>query len=181
MRQTVKTKLNLEMAAVEEIIKIALEVKPDIVTFVPERREEITTEGGLDVLAHLKHYKEVVKRMHDAGIKVSFFVDPDPDQIKASKDCGVEIVEIHTGHYAEAKTEEEADERFAQIKKAVEVAQSLGLRISAGHGLNYVNIKRFKEIPQIEEYSIGHSIVARAIYVGFEMAVREMVELVRDF
>jgi len=181
LRQTVKTKLNLEMAAVEEIIKIALEVKPDIVTFVPERREEITTEGGLDVLAHLKHYKEVVKRMHDAGIKVSFFVDPDPDQIKASKDCGVEIVEIHTGHYAEAKTEEEADERFAQIKKAVEVAQSLGLRISAGHGLNYVNIKRFKEIPQIEEYSIGHSIVARAIYVGFEMAVREMVELVRDF
>ena len=181
LRQTVKTKLNLEMAAVEEIIKIALEVKPDIVTFVPERREEITTEGGLDVLAHLKHYKEVVKRMHDAGIKVSFFVDPDPDQIKASKDCGVEIVEIHTGHYAEAKTEEEADERFTQIKKAVEVAQSLGLRISAGHGLNYVNIKRFKEIPQIEEYSIGHSIVARAIYVGFEMAVREMVELVRDF
>jgi len=181
LRQTVKTKLNLEMAAVEEIIKIALEVKPDIVTFVPERREEITTEGGLDVLAHLKHYKEVVKRMHDAGIKVSFFVDPNPDQIKASKDCGVEIVEIHTGHYAEAKTEEEADERFTQIKKAVEVAQSLGLRISAGHGLNYVNIKRFKEIPQIEEYSIGHSIVARAIYVGFEMAVREMVELVRDF
>ncbi|RLB11918.1 MAG: pyridoxine 5'-phosphate synthase [Deltaproteobacteria bacterium] len=181
LRQTVKTKLNLEMAAVEEIIKIALEVKPDIVTFVPERREELTTEGGLNVLAQEQYYTEVVKRMHSAGIKVSFFVDPDPEQIKAAKRCGVEIVEIHTGHYSEAKTEEEAEERFMQIKKAVEVAESLGLRISAGHGLNYVNIKRFKEIPQIEEYSIGHSIVARAIYVGFEMAVREMVELVRDF
>jgi len=181
LRKTVKTKLNMEMAAVEEIIKIALDVKPDIVTFVPERREEITTEGGLNVLAKPDYYKEVVKRMKDSGIKVSFFIDPDPVQIKAAKECGVDIVEIHTGHYAEAKTEEEADERFLQIKKAVEVAASLGLRISAGHGLNYVNIKRFKEIPQIEEYSIGHSIVARAIYVGFEMAVREMVELVRDF
>ena len=181
LRQTIKTKLNLEMAAVEEIIRIALEIKPDIVTFVPERREELTTEGGLNVLAQKEYYKDVVKRMHSAGIKVSFFVDPDPEQIKAAKECGVEIVEIHTGHYSEAKTEEEAEERFAQIKKAVEIAQSLELKISAGHGLNYVNIKRFKELPQIEEYSIGHSIVARAIYVGFEMAVREMVELVRDF
>ncbi len=181
LRQTIKTKLNLEMAAVEEIIKIALEIKPDIVTFVPERREELTTEGGLNVLAQKEYYKDVVKRMHNAGIKVSFFVDPDPEQIKAAEECGVEIVEIHTGHYSEAKTEEEAEERFAQIKKAVELAQSLELKISAGHGLNYVNIKRFKELSQIEEYSIGHSIVARAIYVGFEMAVREMVELVRDF
>ncbi len=181
LRQTIKTKLNLEMAAVEEIIRIALEIKPDIVTFVPERREELTTEGGLNVLAQKEYYKDVVKRMHSAGIKVSFFVDPDPEQIKAAKECEVEIVEIHTGHYSEAKTEEEAEERFAQIKKAVEIAQSLELKISAGHGLNYVNIKRFKELPQIEEYSIGHSIVARAIYVGFEMAVREMVELVRDF
>lgn len=181
LRQTVKTKLNLEMAAVDEIIKIALEVKPDVVTFVPERREELTTEGGLNVLAQPSYYKDVVTKMKDAGIKVSFFVDPDPEQIKASKECGVDIVEIHTGHYSEAKTEEEAEERFLEIKKAVEVAASLGLKISAGHGLNYVNIKRFKSLPQIEEYSIGHSIVARAIYVGFERAVREMVEIVRDF
>lgn len=181
LRQTVKTKLNLEMAAVDEIIKIALEVKPDVVTFVPERREELTTEGGLNVLAQPSYYKDVVTKMKDAGIKVSFFIDPDPEQIKASKECGVDIVEIHTGHYSEAKTEEEAEERFLEIKKAVEVAASLGLKISAGHGLNYVNIKRFKSLPQIEEYSIGHSIVARAIYVGFERAVREMVEIVRDF
>ncbi len=181
LRQTVKTKLNLEMAAVDEIIKIALEVKPDVVTFVPERREELTTEGGLNVLAQPSYYKDVVAKMKDAGIKVSFFIDPDPEQIKASKECGVDIVEIHTGHYSEAKTEEEAEERFLEIKKAVEVAASLGLKISAGHGLNYVNIKRFKSLPQIEEYSIGHSIVARAIYVGFERAVREMVEIVRDF
>lgn len=181
LRQSIKTKLNMEMAAVDEIINIALNVKPDIVTFVPERREELTTEGGLNVLAQPDYYQKVVKKMKDAGIRVSFFVDPNPDQIKVSKDCGVDIVEIHTGHYSEAKTEEEAEERFQDIKKAVEIAVSIGLRVSAGHGLNYVNIKRFKRIPQIEEYSIGHSIVARAIYVGFETAVRQMVELVRDF
>lgn len=181
LRQIVKTKLNLEMAAVEEIINIALDVKPDIVTFVPERREEITTEGGLNVLANPSYYREVVERMKKEGIKVSFFVDPDPDQIKAAKECGVDIVEIHTGRYAEAKTEEEEEERFQEIAKAVEFAHSLGLHISAGHGLNYVNIKRFKRLPKIEEYSIGHSIVARAIYVGFERAVREMVEIVKEF
>ncbi len=181
LRQTIKTKLNMEMAAVEEIINIALEIKPDIVTFVPERREELTTEGGLNVLAQVDYYTAVVKEMRKAGIKVSFFIDPDPTQINASKDCGVDIVEIHTGHYAEANTDDEEEEKFKNIAKAVEIAASLGLKISAGHGLNYVNIKRFKRLPQIEEYSIGHSIVARAIYVGFEMAVREMVELVRDF
>ncbi len=181
LRQTVKTKLNMEMAAVEEIINIALDVRPDIVTFVPERREELTTEGGLNVLAQVEYYQEVVKRMKQEGIRVSFFVDPNPDQINAAKDCGVDIVEIHTGHYSEAKTEEEEEERFQDVEKAVQIAASLGLKVSAGHGLNYVNIKRFKRLPQIEEYSIGHSIVARAIYVGFEMAVREMVELVRDF
>lgn len=181
LRQTIKTKLNMEMAAVEEIIGIALEVKPDIVTFVPERREELTTEGGLNVLAQPEYYHKVVKRMKDAHIRVSFFVDPDPEQIRAARDCEADIVEIHTGHYSDAKTEEEAEERFQEIEKAVQVAHSLGLKISAGHGLNYSNIKRFGELPQIEEYSIGHSIVARAIYVGFEMAVREMVELVRDF
>ena len=181
LRQTVKTKLNLEMAAVEEMIGIAIKAKPDLVTLVPEKREELTTEGGLDVLGHKARYSDVVRRLKDAGILVSFFVDPDPAQIEAAKECGGDIVEIHTGHYSEAKSEEEADKLFSLIGAAVNVAEKMELRISAGHGLNYVNVKRFGELHQIEEYSIGHSIVARAIYVGFERAVREMVELVKNF
>ncbi|HDG98643.1 MAG: pyridoxine 5'-phosphate synthase [Deltaproteobacteria bacterium] len=181
LRQTIKTKLNLEMAAVDEMVDIAIKTKPDLVTLVPERREELTTEGGLDVLARKDQYAEAVKRLKDAGIQVSFFVDPDAAQIEAAKECGGNIVEIHTGHYSEARSEEEADQLFSQIGAAVNVADKLELKISAGHGLNYVNIKRFRDLHQIEEYSIGHSIVARAIYVGFERAVREMVKLVKDF
>ena len=181
LRQTIKTKLNLEMAAVEEMIQIAIKTKPDLVTLVPERREELTTEGGLDVVARRDHYADVTKRLKDAGIMVSFFVDPDTAQIEAAKACGGDIVEIHTGHYSEACSEAEADRLFSQIGAAVNVAEKVELKISAGHGLNYVNIKRFRDLHQIEEYSIGHSIVARAIYVGFEQAVREMVELVKDF
>ena len=181
LRKTIKTKLNLEMAPIDEMVDIALKTKPDLVTLVPERREELTTEGGLDVLARKDHYVEVVKRLKDAGIEVSFFVDPDATQIEAAKECGGDIVEIHTGHYSEARSEDEADQLFSQIGAAVNVADKLDLKISAGHGLNYVNIKRFRELHQIKEYSIGHSIVARSIYVGFERAVREMVELVKDF
>ena len=181
LRQTVKTKLNLEMAAVEEMVQIAIKTRPDLVTLVPERREELTTEGGLDVVSRKDHYTEVVKTLKGAGILVSFFVDPDPAQIEAAKACGGDIVEIHTGHYSEARSEAEADRLFSQIGAAVNVADKLELKISAGHGLNYVNVKRFRDLHQIEEYSIGHSIVARAIYVGFERAVREMVDLVKDF
>ncbi len=181
LRETVKTRLNLEMAAVDEMVDIARSVKPDLATLVPERREELTTEGGLDVIARPDLYSNVVKRLKEVGIEVSFFVDPNPDQVKAAKGCGADIVEIHTGHYSEARSEGEAQERFKAIVRAVEAAHDLELRISAGHGLNYVNIKRFRVLPQIEEYSIGHSIVARAVIVGFERAVREMVELVKDF
>jgi len=181
LRQTVKTKLNMEMAAVEEMIEIAVKTKPDLVTLVPEKREELTTEGGLDVKSQQGRYKRVVERLKGADIKVSFFVDPDLDQINASKQCGGDIVEIHTGDYSEAKSESEADSRFGRIVTAVNLAADLDLRISAGHGLNYVNVKRFKALPKIEEYSIGHSIVARAVLVGFERAVREMVELVKNF
>jgi pyridoxine 5-phosphate synthase len=181
LRETVKTKLNLEMAAVEEMIKIAKEVKPDLVTLVPERREELTTEGGLDVKANPEYYKKVTEQIKKSDILVSFFIDPNPEQITLAKEAGADIVEIHTGHYSEAKNEIEAEERFERIIKAVDTAYDLGLKISAGHGLNYVNIKRFRLIPKIEEYSIGHSIVARAIYVGFERAVQEMVQLIKDF
>lgn len=181
LRETVKTRLNLEMAAVEEIMEIALEVRPDLVTLVPERREELTTEGGLDVRAHPDHYRRAVERLKGGGIQVSFFVDPDPLQVQAAHGCGADIVEIHTGHYAEARTEAEATGQFGRIIKAVEEAVRLDLGVSAGHGLNYHNIKRFRGMSHIEEYSIGHSIVARAVLVGFEQAVRQMIDLVKDF
>ncbi len=181
LRQTVKTRLNMEMAAVEEMVEIARDVGPDLVTLVPEKREELTTEGGLDVKSNPDHYKRVVERLLEKGIRTSFFVDPDPSQIEMAHRVGGDIVEIHTGHYSEAKTESEADERFERIVKAVEASSDLKLGISAGHGLNYFNVKRFRFLPQIEEYSIGHSIIARAVLVGLERAVKEMMALVRDF
>jgi pyridoxine 5-phosphate synthase len=144
-------------------------------------RDLLTTEGGLDVKSQPDHYRKVAKRLAGAGILISFFVDPDPDQIRVSHKCGAHIVEIHTGHYAEARSESEAAERFGRITAAVESAADLNLGISAGHGLNYLNVKRFKGLPQVEEYSIGHSIVARAVLVGFERAVREMIDLVKYF
>ena len=181
LRQTIKTKLNLEMAAVQEMVDIARDVKPDLVTLVPERREELTTEGGLDVRSNPDLYGKVVEQLKEKGIQVSFFVDPDSAQIEIVQKVGGDIVEIHTGHYCEARSESEAQERFLRIAKSSEMAAKLKLGISAGHGLNYLNIKRFASLPQIEEYSIGHSIVARAVYVGFEQAVREMVALIKDF
>ena len=181
LRQTVKTKLNLEMAAVEEMVRIARDIRPELVTLVPERREELTTEGGLDVSSNPDLYKKVVGELKEKGIRVSFFVDPDPLQIEVAEKVGGDVVEIHTGHYSEARTESEAEKRFLRIAQSVEIADELDLGISAGHGLNYVNVKRFEALPQIEEYSIGHSIVARAVYVGFEQAVREMVNLVECF
>ena len=182
LRDTVKTKLNMEMAAVDEMVEIALKTGPDLVTLVPEKREELTTEGGLDVKAKEDHYKSSVERLKGAGIEVSFFVDPDPLQIEASHRCGADIIEIHTGHYAEARSESEATEQFGRIVTAAESVAEFDMRISAGHGLNYVNVKRFRTLlPRVEEYSIGHSIVARAVLVGVERAVREMIELVKDF
>jgi pyridoxine 5-phosphate synthase len=181
LRETVKSKLNLEMAAVEEMVGIALQTRPDVVTLVPERREELTTEGGLDVISKAPHYASVVERLKGGGIQVSMFVDPDPEQIKIAHQCGAHIVEIHTGHYAEAASDSERMEQFGRIGAAVESAVRLDLAISAGHGLDYYNVKPFEGLPQIEEYSIGHSIVARAVLVGFERAVRDMVRLVRHF
>lgn len=181
LRETVKTRLNLEMAAVDEMVGIAVAHHPDMVTLVPERRQELTTEGGLDVAARPEHYQGVVDRMRAADIEVSFFVDPESSQIKTAHECGADIVEIHTGHYAEARSEQEAVAQFKRIVSAVEVAHALDLKINAGHGLNYANVKRFKVLPQIQEYSIGHAIVTMAIWVGFEQAVLKMLDLVKDF
>jgi pyridoxine 5-phosphate synthase len=181
LRRTVKTRLNMEMAPVDEMIEIALDIRPDLVTLVPEKRRELTTEGGLDVLADPDRYVRVVERLRKGGIPVSFFVDPEPAQIKAAHSAGGKVVEIHTGHYAEASSEREAEERFMRIARAVESAAGTGLEIAAGHGLNYTNIKRFHSLSRIGEYSIGHSIVSRALLVGMERAVRDMIDLVGSF
>jgi len=177
LRQTVKTKLNLEMGAAKEIIEFALDIRPDMVTLVPEKRKELTTEGGLNVAAQKKKLKAVIARMNDAGIPVSLFIDPDSRQIGAASNVGATFVEIHTGRYADAASDEEREQEFELIAAAAEEAYEAGLRVNAGHGLNYVNTTRVASLETIEELSIGHAIMARAIFVGLDQAVREMLGL----
>lgn len=174
LRKEITTRLNLEMAASAEIIAIALAVKPDQVTLVPERREERTTEGGLDVAADVARFREIFARFNESGIEVSFFVEADEKQIRASHDAGARIVEIHTGHYADGHPGE-----LPRIERAAKLAKELGLSVAAGHGLNLANVAPIARIPEIEELNIGHSIVGRAILVGIERAVAEMKEAMR--
>lgn len=178
LRQTVKTRLNLEMAATEEMLAIAAEVKPDLVTLVPEKREELTTEGGLNVAMNVEVLQDYIRKLKDAGLTVSLFVDPDHAQINAAKEAGARWVELHTGTYAEAKDETQAQKLFDELLDAARHARSLGLRVKCGHGLNYTNIKRFRGRQEFEEFSIGHSIISRAVLVGMERAVREMLALI---
>jgi pyridoxine 5-phosphate synthase len=178
LRETVKTRLNLEMAATQEMLKIALLVKPDMVTLVPEKREELTTEGGLEVALNLENFKNYVRLIHDGNIRVSLFIDPDLDQVKSSHRANADIIEINTGRYSEARTEPEQDRELEKIVNAVKTASKLGLSIAAGHGLDYINVGKIAGIPEVEELNIGHSIIARAVIVGFERAVREMKEAV---
>jgi len=179
LREIIQTRLNLEMAATEEMIRIALATKPDIVTLVPEKREELTTEGGLDVIKSFSSLKKAIQRLHKGGIPSSLFVDPKKDQIKASEEVGADVIEIHTGHYCDQKTAFYEDEELKKILDAVAEASHRNLKIAAGHGLNYVNVRRIAEIKEIEELNIGHSIIARAVLVGLDRAVREMIELIR--
>jgi len=178
LREIIQTRLNLEMAATEEMIRIALATKPNIVTLVPEKREELTTEGGLDVIKFFPSLKKAIQRLQKGGIPVSLFVDPKKDQIKASEGVGAEVIEIHTGHYCDAKTPLQEDEELKKILDAVAEASHRNLQIAAGHGLNYVNVQRIAEIKEIEELNIGHSIIARAVLVGLDRAVREMIALI---
>ncbi len=178
LREVVQTKLDLEMAASDEIIAIALETLPDLVTIVPEKREELTTEGGLNVAADPDRYADLVDRMHQAGIEVSFFVDPTVEQLDAVLQTGAEIVELHTGGYANARNAEDIERTLIEIVRAANYAHAEGLRVTAGHGLNYVNISPIVSIPSIVEVSIGHALMARAMMVGLPTAVRDMVELV---
>jgi pyridoxine 5-phosphate synthase len=180
LRQTVKTKLNLEMGAAREIIDIALDIRPDMVTLVPEKRLELTTEGGLNVTGQKKKLAGTIKEMADAGIPVSLFIDPDLKQIKASHDIGATFVEIHTGRYCDAVSEKERDHEFHLIASAAQEADRLGLRVNAGHGLDYRSTARIAALDVIEELSIGHAIIARAVFTGLEQAVREMLDIIRS-
>ena len=181
LKEVVKTRLNLEMAATDEIKQIALKTKPYMCTLVPEKREELTTEGGLEVDGARDRLGPYIKALQAGGIKVSLFIDAQEEQVRASAELGAEYIELHTGHYADATTEEEADRLFVQIAEMADLGHDLGLHVHAGHGLNYRNIHKFIDCPVIEEYSIGHAIIARAVLVGMERAVMEMVDLVRDF
>lgn len=180
LRQTVKTRLNLEMANVPEIVDIALEVGPDMITLVPEKRKELTTEGGLDVLANAKKVGKTIAKMRKAGIPVSIFVDPDAAQVQAALDVGATYVELHTGRYCEARTIEDQEQEFHLIEETAELAFESGLRVNAGHGLDYRNAHPIAALPFIDELSIGHAVISRAVLVGIENAVREMLAIVRS-
>lgn len=179
LRDTVQTLLNLEMAATAEMVKVAYEHKPNVVTLVPERREEITTEGGLDANSQRESLRKIVKNLKDGDLPVSLFIDPDLEQVRASHKLDANQVELHTGRYCEARNPSDRQAELTRLVDAAKAAAKLGLRVAAGHGLNYHNVQAVAAIAEIEELNIGHSIVARAVMVGFERAVREMVELMR--
>ncbi len=179
LRDRVRSKLDLEMAATPEIVAIALKIKPDLVTLVPERRKELTTEGGLDVVRFRKSLRPVIVRFHDRGIAVSLFVDPSPSQIAAAAEIRSDMVELHTGVYASSSIARKRRRELSTIRLMARYGRSMGLTVNAGHGLDYRNIRSIAGIREIEEVSIGHAIVVRALEVGLESAVREMVKLVR--
>lgn len=178
LRETVQTRLNLEMAATAEMFAIALDILPDIVTLVPEKREEVTTEGGLDVVGSTKKMRKGIEQLLDAGIRVSLFIDPDAEQIKASKKAGAEEVELHTGCYANVEKITERDKEYKRLDYAAELAHQEKLQVNAGHGLNYINTQRICGLPHLRELNIGHSIVSRAVFVGISQAVQEMREII---
>ncbi len=180
LRETIKTKLNLEMGANKDIIKIALNIKPDMITLVPEKRQELTTEGGLDVVSQMKKISKVIEKMKKESIPVSIFVDPDPKQLAAASKVGAAFVELHTGRYCDATEESMQQHEFRLISEAAEEAAGLGLRVCAGHGLNYQNTAPIAALASIEELSIGHAIIAKAVFCGMDQAVKEMLTIVRQ-
>ncbi len=177
LREVSRTKLDLEMAPDAEMAKIALNIKPDLVTLVPEKRQELTTEGGLDVVGERERIQHIVNLLRNGGIPVCVFIEPDLNHIKGAHKIGVDFVELHTGRYANATRSKEADTEFEAITLAAKLAYKLGIGVNAGHRLNYRNIKRLTHVPEIVEYNIGHSIIARAVLVGLMQAVKEMKAL----
>lgn len=178
LRETIRTQLDLEMAATEEMVMIALGIKPALVTLVPERRQELTTEGGLNVVSSRGELEKVIGLLHEGEIIVSLFVDPDPTQIKGAHQVSADRVEIHTGPYANSRGSAQKAE-LHQIMEAAKLASKLGMGVNAGHGLDYMNVAAIAQIPEIEELNIGHSIISRAVLVGIESAVREMKSLIK--
>ncbi len=181
LRETVKTKLDMEMAVTDEMMKICIETLPDLATFVPENREELTTEGGLDAAANIDKYAKAIHELHRHDIEVSLFIDPVDKQVDAAADAGADIIELHTGDFSRAaqRSAEELAEQTAKIREIAAYARSLELGVNAGHGLNYANIRAFRAIAEIDEVSIGHAIISRALFVGLQKAVEEMVLLVK--
>ncbi|MCY3822956.1 MAG: pyridoxine 5'-phosphate synthase [Nitrospinae bacterium] len=178
MRQVVRGKLNLEMAPVSEMQGIALDVKPEQVTLVPERREEITTEGGLDVAGNIEHIAGLMKLLRDAGLLLSLFIDPHPEQIEAAKELNADFVELNTAAYSEARGHLSQEKELAALSEASVKADGLGLGVHAGHGLTYLNVEAVASLPHLQELNIGHSIVSHSVFVGFERAVREMSNII---
>jgi pyridoxine 5-phosphate synthase len=179
LRKTVRTRLNMEMSIAAEIVAIALDLVPDQATLVPERRKELTTEGGLDCVKYARQAASVTGKLQDAGITVSLFIDPSKKQVKAARDTGAEYIELHTGEYSNAKGIRARKAELKKLEDAAAYAISLGLRVNAGHGLNYVNVREVAGIKGMEELNIGHSIISRAVFAGLDKAVREMIALIR--
>jgi pyridoxine 5-phosphate synthase len=180
LRGLLQTRMNLEMAITDEMLDLAVRVRPHDACLVPERRRELTTEGGLDVIGHFAQVKHACLTLAEAGVRVSLFIDADARQLQASRDAGAPVVEIHSGRFADAETEAEAAHELERIRAAVAIGNSLGLRVNAGHGLHYHNVQAVAAIPGIEELNIGHAIVAQALFAGWEDAVREMKRLILE-
>ncbi len=178
LKKILKTKLNLEMSINKNIVDFALKVIPVEATLVPEKRQELTTEGGLNVIRYKSKLKKIIKIFHQKGIIVSLFINPDLKQINSAKEVNADFIEIHTGHYANAKNKREIEKEFMKIKKAVYYAKKTGLRVNAGHGLNYDNVKRIAQIKEIEDLNIGFSIIARTLFTGLENAIKEMLKII---
>ncbi len=180
LRKVVKGKFNLEMALSDEIIDIALKVKPDQVTLVPEKRQEITTEGGLDVKTHFKRICEIVSLFHQENILVSLFIEPDEEAVKLSKESGADFIELHTGTYCNAREKDDIEKQKNKLFHAAKIATTIGIRVNAGHGLNYINTAPILRMPGLEELNIGHSIISRSIFTGLGNAVSEMVRIINE-
>ncbi len=181
LKQTVQTGLHLEMAATPEMQSIALQTRPRMVCLVPEKRQELTTEGGLDLQGREKELQRFLEPLQSAGMLCSLFIDPDQGQIRAAKEVGAQYIEIHTGSYADASNEAKAQHELQKILDGIELARDLDLEVNLGHGLNYTNIQAFAQVSAIREYSIGHSIVARAALLGMQQAVQDMVRIISNF
>jgi len=180
LRKVVQTKLILEMASTTEMLGIALDIKPDLVTLVPERREEVTTEGGLDLVVHKSAVTETIGTLQNSGIPVSIFIDPEPEQLKLAHQANANMIEIHTGRFCDATTPNKRKQAFSKIVDAIKLSYKLKLGVNVGHGICYNTVKAFKGLKEIDEFSIGHSIVSRAALVGMERAVREMRSLIKE-